>query len=221
MTRLSFGGHDFLALGEGALFWLERRALILADLHLEKASWYARGGQMLPPYDSLATLQRLEGLIIRHDATELWMLGDSFHDRDGPGRLPPEVAARLKGIVAAVEWTWITGNHDDGSGGALGGNVLSEALVGGIMLRHQADPADLRPELSGHYHPKWRVGARGRMVSRRCFVLGETRMILPAFGALAGGLHAHAPAIRALAGPFASALIPVQDRLLRFPIGVA
>ncbi|HEX7853208.1 MAG TPA: ligase-associated DNA damage response endonuclease PdeM [Sphingobium sp.] len=221
MALLSFGGHDFLALGEGALFWLERRALILADLHLEKASWYARGGQMLPPYDSLATLDRLEALIARHDARELWMLGDSFHDPDGPERLPVEVAERLRGLVERVAWTWITGNHDDGSGGALGGDVLREAAVDGIMLRHQADPTDIRPELSGHYHPKWRVGGRGRMISRRCFVQGETRMILPAFGALAGGLHAHAPVIRALAGPVACALIPVQGRLLRFPIGVA
>ncbi|MFT3964890.1 MAG: ligase-associated DNA damage response endonuclease PdeM [Sphingobium sp.] len=221
MARLSFGGHIFLALGEGALFWPGRRALILADLHLEKASWYARGGQMLPPYDSLATLDRLEALIARHDAREIWMLGDSFHDPDGPGRLPPEVAARLRGLVGRVDWTWITGNHDDGSGGALGGRVLVEADVGGLLLRHRADPADARPELSGHYHPKWRVGARGRMVSRRCFVQGETRMILPAFGALAGGLHAHAPVIRALAGPVGYALVPVRDRLLRFPIGAA
>ncbi|MET0364442.1 MAG: ligase-associated DNA damage response endonuclease PdeM [Sphingobium sp.] len=219
MARLSFGGQDFLALGEGALFWLERRALILADLHLEKASWYARGGQMLPPYDSLATLDRLEALIVRHGAREVWMLGDSFHDPDGPGRLPDEVAVRLRTLVGRVDWTWITGNHDDGSGGALGGRVLEEAAVDGLLLRHQADPGDARPELSGHYHPKWRVGGRGRSVSRRCFVQGETRMILPAFGALAGGLHAHAAVIRALAGPVGFALIPVQDRLLRFPIG--
>ena len=218
MARLSFGGHDFLALGEGALFWTDRRALILADLHLEKASWYARGGQMLPPYDSLATLDRLEALMNRHGACEVWMLGDSFHDREGPARLPAAVAARLRTLVAGVDWTWITGNHDDGSGGALGGHVRVEAVVDGLLLRHQADPVDVRPELSGHYHPKWRVGVRGRMVSRRCFVQGETRMILPAFGALAGGLHAHAPAIRALAGPVACALIPVQGQLLRFPI---
>jgi metallophosphoesterase superfamily enzyme len=50
-------------------------------------------------------------------------------------------------------------------------------------------------------------------------VQGQNRIILPAFGALAGGLFAHAPVIRALVGPVASALVPVRDRLLRFPIG--
>ncbi|MET0239357.1 MAG: ligase-associated DNA damage response endonuclease PdeM [Sphingobium sp.] len=219
MGRVSFGGHIFAALGEGALFWPDRGALILADLHLEKASWYARGGQMLPPYDSLATLDRLELLIERHGARELWMLGDSFHDEEGPRRLPADVAARLRGLTARIAWTWITGNHDADSAGAVGGAVMEEALIDGILLRHRADPADARPELSGHYHPKWRVGGRGKSVSRRCFVQGESRMILPAFGALAGGLHAHAPAIRALAGRAACALVPVRDRVLRFPIG--
>jgi len=218
MARLDLGGQEFRALGEGALFWPGRRALVLADLHLEKASWYARGGQMLPPYDSLATLDRLEALIERHAAREVWMLGDSFHDVDGPSRLPPDVAARLRALTGRIAWTWITGNHDRQSPGAVGGAVVEEALVDGIALRHQADPDDPRPELSGHYHPKWRVSGRGRTVSRRCFVQGETRMILPAFGALAGGLIAHAPVIRALAGPVACALVPVQGRLLRFPI---
>ncbi len=208
-----------MALGEGALYWPERRALVLADLHLEKASWYARGGQMLPPYDSLATLDRLEVLIARHDAREVWMLGDSFHDEEGPGRLPREVAERLRALIGRVDWTWITGNHDEGSAGVLGGAVREDAAVDGIMLRHQADARDDRPELSGHFHPKWRVGGRGRSVSRRCFVQGHSRIILPAFGALAGGLIAHAPAIMALAGPVACALVPVRDRLLRFPIG--
>lgn len=219
MARLSFGGHEFLALSEGALFWPGRRALVLADLHFEKASWYARGGQMLPPYDSLATLDRLEGLVARHEAREVWMLGDSFHDTEGPARLPADVARRLHRLTRTVTWTWITGNHDGDSPGSVGGAVMEEAVVDGIALRHQADPADSRPELSGHYHPKWRIGGRGRTVSRRCFVQGETRMILPAFGALAGGLIAHAPVIRTLAGPVACALVPVQDRLLRFPLG--
>lgn len=219
MAGLSFGGHEFVALAPGAMFWPGRRALIVADLHLEKASWYARAGQMLPPYDSAATLEALARLIARHAAGEVWVLGDSFHDGDGPARLPACASERLRTMVGGVAWTWITGNHDDASAGALGGRVLDEALVDGIMMRHRADPADHRPELSGHYHPKWRVAGRSRTVSRRCFVQGQTRIILPAFGALAGGLNAAATPIRALAGPMASALVPIRDGLLRFPIG--
>jgi uncharacterized protein len=68
MVPFSFAGRDFLALGSGALFWPARGALLVADLHFEKASWYARGGQMLPPYDSLATLADLTVSTTMRDA---------------------------------------------------------------------------------------------------------------------------------------------------------
>jgi metallophosphoesterase superfamily enzyme len=90
--------------------------------------------------------------------------------------------------------------------------------VDGLILRHRADPAEPRPELSGHFHPKLRITRRGRQVSRRCFVATPNKLILPAFGALTGGLDAHHPEIvRAVGGP-AQALVPLADRLLRFPI---
>lgn len=219
MTSFAFAGHQLVAMPENALWWPARRALIVADLHLEKAGAYARAGRMLPPYDSLAAIESLERLVERTHAREVWALGDSFHDVAGPAHLPPIYAARLRALCGRVDWTWITGNHDDVSAGALGGRVLTEAWVDGLVLRHEADPQEQEPELSGHYHPKWRVTGRGRTVSRRCFVAGARRIILPAFGALAGGLHASAPAIRALAGPAASALVPVGSGLLRFPIG--
>jgi uncharacterized protein len=63
MPHFAFGGQDFQICGKTALFWPGRSALIVADLHLEKASWFAARGQMLPPYDSFATLERLAGLL--------------------------------------------------------------------------------------------------------------------------------------------------------------
>ena len=77
-----------MALPQGALFWPARRALLVADLHLEKASWFARLGQMLPPYDSIATLADLSALAASTGAEEIWCLGDSFHDASGCDRLP-------------------------------------------------------------------------------------------------------------------------------------
>ena len=71
MVRFSFSGHDLMALPQGALFWPSRRALLVADLHLEKASWFARLGQMLPPYDSVATLADLTALAASTNALEV------------------------------------------------------------------------------------------------------------------------------------------------------
>lgn len=218
MVRFSFSGHELVALPQAALYWPARKALLVADLHFEKASWYARFGQMLPPYDSEATLADIEGLVADTGARELWCLGDSFHDSAGSERLSHTARTKLETLTAQLDWTWITGNHDRALGGDCGGTILEEAEVDGLLLRHEADPADRRPELSGHFHPKLRIRLRGKSVSRRCFVASDSKLVLPAFGALTGGLDAgHAEIIRAV-GPGAEALIPVNDRLLRFPL---
>lgn len=203
---------------QGALFWPARRALLVADLHLEKASWFARLGQMLPPYDSIATLTDLTALAANTAAEEIWCLGDSFHDRDGCNRLPRRARALLASLTASTRWTWITGNHDPGFADHCGGAIVHEADVDGLLLRHEADPAEVRPELSGHFHPKLRITHRGRQVSRRCFVATPRKLILPAFGSLTGGLDAHHPEILRAVGEGAQALVPVADRLLKFPI---
>ncbi|HYJ51825.1 MAG TPA: ligase-associated DNA damage response endonuclease PdeM [Allosphingosinicella sp.] len=218
MVRFSFSGHELMALPQGALFWPARRALLVADLHLEKASWFAKGGQMLPPYDSAATLADLSLIVATAAAEEIWCLGDSFHDREGCDRLPEDARAALIALTSTTRWTWIVGNHDVGFADHCGGAVVEEAQVDGLILRHEAEPAETRPELSGHFHPKLRITHRGRQISRRCFVATATKLILPAFGALTGGLDAHHPEIVRAVGTGAQALVPVQDRLLRFPI---
>jgi len=218
MVRFSFSGHELVALPQGALYWPARRALMVADLHLEKASWFALGGQMLPPYDSLATLADLSRIAAATEPKEIWCLGDSFHDRGGCERLPQEARALLLGLTGAVRWTWITGNHDPGLSDPCGGRLVEEAEVDGLLLRHEADPGESRPELSGHFHPKLRISHRGRLVSRRCFVATERKLILPAFGSLTGGLDAGHPEIARAVGPRAEALVPVRDKLLRFPL---
>ena len=218
MVRFSFCSHELLALPQGALFWPARRALLVADLHLEKASWFAKGGQMLPPYDSIATLADLTAIVAATGAREIWCLGDSFHDSAGCDRLPGEARDLLSALTASTRWTWITGNHDPGIADHCGGEIVEEAEVDGLLLRHEAEPNETRPELSGHFHPKLRVRLRGRQVARRCFVATPTKLILPAFGALTGGLDAHHPEIVRAVGGGAEALVPVHDRLLRFPI---
>lgn len=217
-ASLSFGEHDFLALPQGALFWPGRRALLVADLHLEKASWFAAGGQMLPPYDSIATLADVTALVAATAAEEVWCLGDSFHDSRGCERLPEQAQMTLRTLTGRTRWSWITGNHDRVYIDRCGGDVVDEALVDGLVLRHEADPRERRPELSGHFHPKLRVRTRGRLVSRRCFVATGTKLVLPAFGSLTGGLDVNHPEILRAVGPAAQALVPVENRLLRFPI---
>ena len=218
MVPFSFAGGTFEATPGGALYWPAQNALFVADLHLDKASWFAGFGQFLPPYDSHATLTALAEEAERTGASRLYCLGDSFHDRFGCDRLTASARELLTSLTSKVDWTWIVGNHDPGFADHCGGRIADEVQLAGIILRHEAVRDEPRPEISGHFHPKLRVHLRGRLVSRRCFVTSAKKIIMPAFGSLTGGLDARHPEILGNVGGNAAALVPVSDRLLRFPL---
>jgi uncharacterized protein len=115
---------------------------------------------------------------------------------------------------------WITGNHDSGAEAAAGGALVDEIEVGGIILRHRAKPGETRPELSGHWHPKLTVIHRGRRIARPCAVASESRMVLPAFGALTGGMNAADPAILSAMQPAQAidALVAARGQVARFAL---
>ena len=217
-----------------AVFWPAENALLVADLHLEKASAFARLGQFLPPYDSRETLGRLAEALRRTGARRVFCLGDNFHDSQGPGRIDHHAAGMLAALTRATDWVWITGNHDpaiaeadcaagaDWCGTEWGGTVVDSLDVAGVRLRHQAEAgtATGAPEVSGHFHPKLRVRVRGRSIARPCAVRSDRRLILPAFGALTGGMDAADPAILAAVQPASAvdAVLAAGDRLVEYPL---
>jgi len=198
-----------------ALYWPREAALLVADLHLEKASFFAERGQMLPPYDSRETLERLALAIRETGARRVFCLGDNFHDADGAARLEPHAAGMLDALIRATDWVWIAGNHDGAAG-----TFVDELAVSGLILRHHARAGETRPELSGHFHPRLSVRARGRRIAGPCAVRSETRLILPAFGALTGGMDAASPEIVAAMQPARAidALAAAKGQLVQFPI---
>ena len=221
MTRIfQFGGETFAIAGEAALYWLSQQALLVSDLHLEKGSSYAaRSGQMLPPYDSLATLEELASIIADVSAQRIFCLGDNFHDDDGEARLSGEASDLLRNLTSRTQWHWITGNHDREISGRWGGTAHDEMMIGTIALRHEAVADSKTPEISGHFHPKYQVHHRGRSVSRRCFVMSDTKIIMPAFGALTGGMDAgHEAIFRACGDEALTAIVPANGSFARFPL---
>jgi len=190
----------------GALWWPEERLLAVADLHLEKGSGFAARGRLLPPYDTRATLDRLSGALARLAPRTVLCLGDSVHDLGAAGRMHEADRARLAALVAALDWVWIVGNHDPQPPG-LGGRVAEEVRHGPLVFRHQAVPGEAG-EVSGHLHPVAAVRLADRRVRERCFATDGAKLILPAFGAYAGGLNVLDPAVRGLLGePFLVHLI--------------
>jgi uncharacterized protein len=220
MVPFSFAGEDMRIVDGRALFWPRENALLVADLHLEKASFFAGHGQMLPPYDSRETLGRIADALRQTGARRVFCLGDNFHDAAGTSRMEEHAAGMLAALTRVAEWIWITGNHDAAMAQPIGGTLMDEVEISGLLLRHRAERGETRPELSGHYHPRLMIEARGRRIARPCAVASESRLILPAFGALTGGMSAADPAILKAMQPARAidALVPAAGRLARYPL---
>ena len=205
-TRLM--AAEVMLRASGAL-WLEtERALVVADLHLEKGSSYAARGQMLPPYDTRETLRRLAAEVAALAPAVVVLLGDTFHDRRSEERLAAEDAEALRELARGRTLVWVVGNHDADGPQALPGETADELSMRGLTFRHEPQ-AGLRPgEVAGHLHPAARVTASRGSVRRRCFITDGERAILPAFGAYAGGLNVRDEAFAGLFArpPLAGAL---------------
>ena len=186
--RLPFAGTTLDLLPERALWWADGRLLCVSDLHLGKSERMARrGGALLPPYETEATLDRLEALVAALDPATVVSLGDSFDDDAAQAALPEAARLRIATLQAGRDWVWIEGNHDPGPV-SIGGRHMAELRAGPLTFRHIADRSGAQGEISGHYHPKARLPGGGG--SRPAFLADARRVILPAFGAYTGGLDA-------------------------------
>lgn len=215
--RVTLAGVAVEALAEGALWIADARTLVVSDLHLEKGSAYASRGQFLPPYDTRATLARLAALVMRLEPACVVSLGDSFHDVAGPARMDDEDAHTLAQLVARTDWVWIEGNHDPELPAALGGRAVDALALDGLTLRHEPG-ADAAPgEIAGHLHPCAKVSARGRAVRARCFATDGARLVMPAFGAYAGGLNVRDKAFAPLFPRGCTALMLGRARVYAAP----
>lgn len=193
---LRFGSATFEPLPSGALYWRACRMLLVADLHLEKFSSYAKKGQLLPPYDTALTLRRLEADIARTGAEEVVALGDSFHRDEGVSSLLEADRARLLSLMQKARWTWLSGNHDPAPH-ALGGLCLPALEAGGLTLAHEPRRG-VAGLVAGHLHPAAHLFINGRSVRRPCFVHDGRLLILPAYGSGTGALNILGPAFAGL-----------------------
>ncbi|WP_414692333.1 ligase-associated DNA damage response endonuclease PdeM [Phenylobacterium sp.] len=187
--RTRIGGADALLRCSGALWLAAERTLVVADLHLEKGSSYAARGQMLPPYDTRETLRRLGAEVAALTPATVILLGDTFHDRRSEDRLAADDAETVRELARGRTLIWVVGNHDADGPRALPGETADELSLCGLTLRHEPRPGLQPGEVSGHLHPAARVKATRGSVRRRCFITDAERLILPAFGAYAGGLN--------------------------------
>jgi DNA ligase-associated metallophosphoesterase len=188
-VAVRIGDAQALLRATGALWLAAARALVVADLHFEKGSAYAARGQMLPPYDTAETLRRLAAEVEALSPSVIVFLGDSFHDGDGEARMAGVYVEAVMALARGRSLVWVVGNHDADGPKSLPGEVAPTVRLEGLTLRHEPISGPQANEAAGHLHPCARVTGPGRSVRRPCFVTDGERIVLPAFGAYAGGLN--------------------------------
>ena len=202
-----FGGAQMMALPSGALWCPDHTLLCVSDLHLGKSERFARrGGTLIPPYEIVETLTRLADDVAVFNPAVVVALGDSFDDDEAVQALSAETLNWVQRLQAGRQWIWIAGNHDPAPL-ELGGAHRNEFQIGQLIFRHIASDLPSQPEISGHYHPKARVAARGRSISRPCFLVDQIRLILPAYGTYTGGLRSTDRALCKLMSENAQAIL--------------
>lgn len=195
-TRMiEFGGQNFELHPLRALYWADRRTLIVADLHVGKASLFRALGIPVPGGTTTHDLNRLTTLIESTSARRLLILGDLLHGKSGRGDSTFAAVAAWRRRHADVAITLIRGNHDLSAGDPppeWGISVPPGPLVeDGIAFQHEP-PAVITwrtpPTVCGHIHPAARLrDFDGSATGVACFVIEQRLLILPAFGRFTGG----------------------------------
>lgn len=199
---IGFGGETVVLDARGVLYLPQTSTLIVADLHLEKGSAIGRAGSLIPPFDTIDTLARLEACIDDYQPTDLICLGDSLHDGNALARMNAADAAKITSLRRSIaNWVWITGNHDPRPPAALAGQVHEQLKRRSVTLRHIPDKSLPGAQIAGHFHPKTAIRLGRHKLSGRCFLIGADLLIMPAFGAYTGGLRSDHASLRDIFAP--------------------
>ncbi|WP_245528421.1 metallophosphoesterase family protein [Gluconobacter morbifer] len=172
----------------------------MAHLHLGKGTFARMRGLLLPPGDTVSTLEKEQRLVEDYKPRLLIALGDSFHGAKAEERLLDTEKAVLRAIASKTSIVRITGNHDIHPVPDIAGEWLDEYHSGNLILHHI--PSETVPtgkaELAGHLHPKIRMRIRGHVISSPYCIKGPDRLILPALGFYTDGLDVSDSAFRGL-----------------------
>lgn len=192
--------RDFTALtttlrltNERAVYWPAQRCLIIADLHLGKATYFRQHGIPIPAQVAKRDLARLSRLVQHYQPTSLLINGDFFH---ASANDEIELFATWRTAHPTLDIMLVRGNHD-----RLAARHYQEmditlfntdVRIGELNFVH--DPAHIKDDglysLCGHIHPGVTLREGRQILRLPCYVANQYRMVLPAFS-LFTGLNTH------------------------------
>jgi len=222
--NLESGAGAIILDARKAAFLPDRKALLVADLHFEKGSFLRDIGlSPLPAHDTQDTLARLQKLIEVYSPHQVIALGDSFHDTQAGERLLDADLQRLNALIKSVDrFVWILGNHDPEIPAHISGQREDHLMLDNFFLTHHpTDPETVEVNICGHLHPKARVKTRAGSITKPCFAVSASRIIMPSFGTYTGGLRVDDPAIEAVMKGAQGYYVTHKDRIYPMPLRYA
>ena len=188
--RLMVAGERLELHVERAVFWRQRRCLLLADVHFGKGSVLRRAGINVPTGQTSGDLARLDDLIAQYGPAQLIVLGDLVHGAAPLDAPWIELVSAWRQRHAAIEMILIAGNHDRHfDARELGFEIVGEELLlPPFLLRHTPGEVPGHYVLAGHVHPGITLLDGWRRHRLPAFRFDTRAGLLPSFGALTG-LH--------------------------------
>jgi uncharacterized protein len=181
--------QTLILLTERAIYWKEKKILIISDIHLGKANHFQAAGIPVNHKIHQKDLEVINELIIKYDPEGILILGDLFHSKESCNWEEVETFFRNTNIKVI----FIKGNHDFLPTKAYHQDVLEiidqEFIMEPFIFTHTPlkEPIQQLYNLAGHIHPGIQIKGKGRQnIVLPCFHFGVEIGILPAFGSFTG-----------------------------------
>ena len=183
---IHINNQKFILHPSGSIFWVDKKVLLIADVHLGKISHFRKFGFAVPPDSISKNFLRLAEIMDEFNPQSVCFLGDLFHS--SMNNEWDLFAAWVSDIEAQI--ILIAGNHDIISPQRyqeLGIDVFKELTVDDFLLTHHPTERSGFFNFSGHIHPCVLLQGKGRQFLKLpCFFHKPNQMILPAFGEFTG-----------------------------------
>ena len=191
-ANITIRNQQLALLPQKALFWIEKKYLILSDLHLGKTGHFRKSGIAAPGKANLKNIERLSSLVNDIQPKKILFLGDLFHSSANREWFQFEEWRKTFPELSII---LVTGNHDQLHSSFYQSadiEVIDRLELENFLFVH--DASDLQKSsdttiISGHIHPGVKLKGKGKQKLRLpCYSISDHQIILPAFGEFTG-LH--------------------------------
>lgn len=186
---IELSGEVLRLLPQKAVYWQQRKILLLADLHLGKIGHFRRAGIPLPVGANRTVLEGFIDMLRSLRPDRVVFLGDLFHSHYNYGW---EDFGEVIRNFPMITFDLVSGNHDIlGSHQYLrkGISVHQYLDIAPFHFTHEPCSAPFRGgyNLAGHLHPGISLYGKGKQsLTLPCFYFGADYGVLPSFGVFTG-----------------------------------